>query len=100
MRRALLVLALVALAGDASAQSKTGTTVGTFLKIEPDARISAMGNAGVSRGDGLASFYFNPASVAMLEKKEIAFSHSAWIADIAFDHIGAAFPLGKKGPLR
>jgi len=96
--RRLLVLGLLVLtAGDAFAQSKTGTTVGTFLRIEPDARIAAMGNAGVSQANGIASYYFNPASVALLEKKELAFSHSAWIADISFDHIAAAFPLGKKG---
>jgi len=96
--RRFLVLGLLALsAGNASAQSKTGTTVGTFLRIEPDARIAAMGNAGVSQANGIASYYFNPASVAMLEKKELAFSHSAWIADIAYDHVAMAFPLGKKG---
>ena len=83
MRRLLVLGLLVLTAGNAFAQSKTGTTVGTFLRIEPDARITAMGNAGVSHGNGLASFYFNPASVAMLEKKEIAFSHSAWIASMS-----------------
>ena len=97
MRRALAVLALLALAGEARAQSKTGTTVGTFLKIEPDARIAAMGNAGVSAGNGLAGYFYNPAAIALLEKKEIVFSHSSWIADITFDHIAAAFPLGKSG---
>ena len=97
MRRVLVVLALLALAGEASAQSKTGTTVGTFLKIEPDARVAAMGNAGVCRTDGLVGYYYNPAAIAMLDKKAIVFSHSAWIADIAYDHIGAAFPLGKSG---
>jgi hypothetical protein len=97
VRRALTTLALLTLPACAFAQSKTGTTVGTFLRIEPDARLAAMGNAGVSRGDGLAGYYFNPASVALVEKKEIAFSHNAWIADIAFDHVAAAFPLGKAG---
>jgi uncharacterized protein (TIRG00374 family) len=94
---ALAALALVALAGDGWAQSKTGTTVGTFLKIEPDARIAGMGNAGVSAGGGLTGYYYNPAAVALIDKKEVRFSHSAWIADIAFDHIAAAFPLGKAG---
>ena len=94
---ALAALALVALSGDGVAQTKTGTTVGTFLKIEPDARVAGMGNAGVSIGSGLTGYYYNPAAIAMIGKKEIRFSHSAWIADIAFDHIAAAFPLGKAG---
>ena len=60
-------------------------------------RIAAMGNAGVSIGSGLTGYYYNPAAVALIDKKEIRFSHSAWIADIAYDHIAAAFPLGKAG---
>jgi len=50
---ACLAAALAMAPGAARAQSKTGTTVGTFLTIEPDARIAGMGNAGASLGDGL-----------------------------------------------
>jgi hypothetical protein len=83
----------------APAQTKTGTTIGTFMRIEPDARIAAMGNAGVSFVGGLEGFYFNPASLARSTRHEVAFTHNAWIADIAFDHVAATFPMGKTGTL-
>jgi hypothetical protein len=38
----------VFMAGTAGAQTKTGTTIGTFATIEPSARIAALGNAGVA----------------------------------------------------
>ena len=50
-RFARLTLPAVALlltcAGFASAQTNTGTTIGSFTLVEPSARIAAMGNAGV-----------------------------------------------------
>jgi hypothetical protein len=101
VRLALLAAcaALLAGAAPAHAQTKTGTTIGTFLRIEPDARIAAMGNAGVSFDGGLEGFYFNPASLARSRRHEVAFTHNAWIADIAFDHVAAAFPLGKSSTI-
>ena len=68
-----LAFALVLVAAQpqlARAQSKTGTTVGTFLTIEPDARLAGMGNAGASIGDGLEAYWFNPAAAAGLTHKE------------------------------
>lgn len=88
---------LLAGAGQAWAQTKVGTTIGTFMRIEPDARIAAMGNAGVSFENGLEGFYFNPAALARTTRHEIAFTHNAWIADIAYDHVAATFPMGKTG---
>lgn len=88
---------LLASAGQAHAQTKVGTTIGTFMRIEPDARIAAMGNAGVSFENGLEGFYFNPAALARTTRHEIAFTHNAWIADIAYDHVAATFPMGKTG---
>ena len=39
------------------AQSKTGTTVGQFLLIEPSARSAAMGGAGgTSTGESMAAY--------------------------------------------
>ena len=97
---AAALLALAALAPPpALAQSKTGTTVGTFLMIEPSARAAGMGNAGVSLGSGLDAFYFNPAAIGRATKKEVAVSHAMWIADIGYNHLAAAFPLGGAGTL-
>jgi hypothetical protein len=86
-----------AFATPAGAQSKTGTTMGQFLLIEPSARLTALGNAGVSEGTGLDAVYYNPAAIARATGMEFAFSHVAWLADIRFDYVGAAFPFAGWG---
>ena len=98
-RIAAAALCGLCLAGSAAAQTKTGTTIGTFLLIEPGARIAAMGNAGVSLGTGIEAVYYNPGAIGRLAGNEIALSHSEWIAGIDFNHVAASFPLGGAGSL-
>jgi hypothetical protein len=86
-------------AGNVVAQTKTGTTVGTFLLIEPSARIAGMGNAGVSVGSGIEAAYYNPAAIGRLDENEFALSHAEWFAGIDYNHIAAAFPIGGAGSL-
>ena len=71
-------------------QSKTGTTVGQFLLIEPSARIAAMGNAGVTVFDEASSAYYNPAALGHMAVSDAQFTHSAWLADIAYNYAIAA----------
>ena len=59
-------MALMLAAGSAAGQTKTGTTIGQFLLIEPSARIAGMGNAGVSAWEGLDATYYNPAVIGLL----------------------------------
>jgi long-subunit fatty acid transport protein len=98
MRRSLTVLgALLALSlgsGPALAQTKTGTTLAQFLKIEPGARAAGMGNAGVSLYDGIQSVYYNPAALGSLTKSAVQFTHSDWYAGIAYDYAAGAVTLG------
>lgn len=78
-------------------QSKTGTTIGQFLKIEPSARISALGNAGSALyGEAVAS-YFNPASLGRLENSDIQFTHNNWLADINYNYAVGAIKIGGVG---
>ena len=82
-RIALLAAVLLACASaEAVAQSKTGTTFGAFLQIEPSARIAGMGNAGVSVEGGLEGAYYNPAAIGALEGRQVVFSHNTWLAGI------------------
>ncbi len=85
------------LAGAAAAQTKTGTTFGTFLLIEPSARIAAMGNAGVTEPDGLDAVYYNPAAIARTSQWGAHFTHAAWFADIAYNYVATSMPLGRWG---
>jgi hypothetical protein len=97
--RVLIAVAIAAMAASpAFGQSKTGTTVGQFLMIEPSARIAGMGNAGVSLlVDGVDAAYYNVASLSDLERPTVQFSHSAWLAGIRYDYVAGAFRVGRWG---
>ena len=98
IRRVAAVAAMACLAASpAWAQSKTGTTFGSFLMIEPSARIGAMGNAGATESEGLDAVYYNPAAIARQSRGGIHFTHSAWFADIAYNYVAASLPMGRWG---
>jgi hypothetical protein len=97
LRLAVLVALLVPVS--AGAQTKTGTTIGTFLLIEPHARVVGMGNAGVSLDQGIEAFYYNPAAIGFTRKIEVAVSHAEWFAGIDYNHVAATFPIGGAGTL-
>ena len=92
-----LALAWALVAGQAEAQSKTGTTIGQFLMIEPSARFTALGNAGVAADPDLDATYFNPAAAGRLERLALQFSHVDWFAGIRYDYAALAVPLGRWG---
>ena len=92
---ALLVLA----ASQGYGQSKTGTSVGTFLSIEPSARIAGMGNAGVTNYSEPEAAYYNPGSIGYLHGNSAQFTHSIWLADIAYDYGILTFDVGNAGNL-
>jgi long-subunit fatty acid transport protein len=95
----LAALALTAAATPAAAQTKTGTAIGDFLLIEPSARATGMGNAGVTLDTGLDAVYYNPAAIGQLDRRGALFSHSEWLAGINYNYAGAAMPLRHAGSL-
>lgn len=82
-----------------NAQSKTGTTVAQFLKIEPSARASALGNAGTALYGEATSLYYNPASLGRLSKIDAQFTYNKWLADINYNYAVAAVPIQGIGTL-
>ena len=97
--RTLLVLALAlplaaSLGGAARAQTKTGTTIGQVLLIEPSARLAAMGNAGAVVTDEALAAYYNPGALGFLPSSQAQFTHSPWLADIAFNYATVAVRTG------
>jgi opacity protein-like surface antigen len=78
-------------------QSKAGTTIGQFLKIEPSARAAAMGNAFTSLSGEVSAIFFNPASLGRLQNSDVQFTHNNWIADIAYNYANASINLGEIG---
>ncbi len=95
----LLLVCFVLFSGTilAHAQSKTGTTIGQFLLIEPSARAAAMGNAGVAVYDEIVSAYYNPAAIGQQSGYGLQFTHSLWLADIRYDYAAASLQAGSIG---
>lgn len=86
-------------AGILCGQSKAGTTVGAFLLIEPSARLTAMGNAGAAMYDEVLAGYYNPGAYGRLDRSDIQFTYSAWLAGISYNHAAVAVTTGSTGAL-
>lgn len=100
--RLLVILVLaISLGGVRSvhAQSKTGTSIGQFMNIEPGARLAAMGNAGAAVSGDIQSAYFNPGAIGEISESAIHFTHSEWFADINYNYAAVAFPISGFGTL-
>jgi len=80
-------------------QSKTGTTIGQFLLIEPSARIAGMGNAGVTSYFEVTSAFYNPAALGKLYKSDVQFTHNEWLAGINYDYAALAIKLDEANTL-
>ena len=63
-----------------------------FLKISPDVRSSAMGEAGVSAGDQRAASYYNPALLELGEQRGLSFAHHTWIMDTKVNYLELHIP--------
>lgn len=102
MRKAVLVLAVLAVLavlvpGSTLAQSKTGTSIGQFLLIEPGARLAGMANSGVALAEGIQSVYYNTGALGQMEGAEFQFTHSNWFADIGYEYVAVAYPAPSYG---
>jgi hypothetical protein len=93
----LIATALLVAAAGSFGQSKTGTSVGQFLLIEPSARIASMGNAGATIYDDVGAAYYNPAAIGHFFETGVQFSHVPWLADISFDFAALGLSLGDFG---
>lgn len=78
-------------------QSKAGTTIGQFLKIEPSSRNTAIGTAGTSLYGEASSVYYNPASLGRLQGMDAQFTFNEWIADIKISYAAVALNLSNLG---
>jgi hypothetical protein len=72
---------------------ENGGFSGAFLRVGLGARALAMGNAQVATADNGYGFFYNPAALPLLEKKEFSLSYSSMSLDRKFNFIGFALPL-------
>ena len=96
---AILLTVQCVVSGMAFSQSKTGTTIGEFLTIEPSARIAGMGNAGVSLHDETQTAYYNPGAIGHFDTYGVQFTHSLWLASLTYDYVAISIPLHEWGNL-
>ncbi|WP_407428375.1 type IX secretion system outer membrane channel protein PorV [Arcticibacter sp.] len=70
----------------ASAASRKIPTAVPFLRIAPDAKIGAMGDAGVATPADANALYSNPSKIAYAEEKAaVAISYSPWLRELSTD---------------
>ena len=78
---------------------RVGTTAGNFLEVGYGGAAVGMGDAYVSVGNDLNALYWNPASLALMEKNQALFSYQPWIAGINSSYAAAAIVMPSIGTL-
>ncbi len=71
--------------------NKVGTTSFQFLKIVPDARSTAMGEASASIVNTAEAVFHNPAGLIYVENLDVSFSYVDWLLDIKYSAFSAAY---------
>jgi len=100
MRRAILLLLLTMPAMRALADAgDVGTTAANFLKIPPDARPAAMGEAATAISDDESALVYNPAGMAGSLQDMFSATHIEWFQGIHLEHLGGFAQLGPMGTL-
>jgi hypothetical protein len=93
----LLVVLLFPLVLHAQEVTKTGTTAATFLAIPAGPRALGMGGAFVSIADDPSAAYWNVAGLSHIQQNDIMFDYTQWFADIGYDYVSLAIPMGDAG---
>ena len=103
MKRLLTVISIFAVAmlwspqGAFAQPTKFAQAGMGFLKIDPGARISAMGGTQASVSQTAFDAFANPAGLAFVEGIDVMASSTSWIADISHYGLAAAYNLGGIG---
>src|SRR3954468_1800589 len=83
MRRLLSSVAVaLAFAHPAAGQTQTGSEGSLFLLLPTGAQAVGMGQTMVAAEPGSEGIWWNPASIARLEKRELAIHHSKTVAGV------------------
>ncbi len=99
MRKVVLALVILAsgAAGGALAQTQVGSTIGTFLRIEPSARGTAVGNAGSALPGGIEAVYYNIGALGLIDQSVVQYSRAIWFEGISLDYVAMGLPVAGVG---
>lgn len=77
---------------NAGNEDRSGTSGASHLLVNPWARSSSMGDAGVASTNGLEASFTNIAGLAFTNKTQLKFNHANWMgnAGVAFNSVGLA----------
>ena len=67
-----------------TAFNKTTPSTFSFLKVAQSARVAGMGDAFTAVADGIEGIYYNPASIASVERVGFTFGYSQWLVSSEF----------------
>lgn len=83
---------LCSLAVNAGNEDRVGSAGASYLLVNPWARSSATGDAGIANVNGLEATFSNIAGLAFADKTQVKFNYSNWMgsAGIAFNSAGLA----------
>jgi hypothetical protein len=95
--RAGFVILIVAFLSSMLLAQKVGTSSLQFLKVLPDARGTAMGDAIGSLASGVNAVFWNPAGITRTNGIEISGSLTMWLFDTRQGALAAALPIGDWG---
>ncbi len=92
----LVVMILLVSAGLSDAQdiSRVGTAAAQFLKLGVGAQAAALGEAAVTIPGHVFGLYWNPASIASIDRSSLGVSRNNLYADMAYSFVGFVQPLG------
>ncbi len=92
-RKPLFFIIFFTFLTSATFAEENGGFSGAFLRVGLGARALAMGNAQVATADNGYGFFYNPAALATLDKKELSLSYSSMSLDRNFNFVGFSLPL-------
>jgi hypothetical protein len=96
VKRFLVVLLLAVpftAAQSAEIFEKVGTYDAVFLKIGVGARAAGMGDAFVAVADDGSASYWNAAGIARVQRTELMFNHTSWLAGTLLDQFTYVFSI-------
>ena len=99
IKKILLLLFSISLMVYAQESDQRGTSMANFLKIGVGSRSAAMGDAFVAMTDDASATYWNPGGLALVEKNEVMFQSTNWIADTYLYYLSLAIPFGDLGTI-
>lgn len=96
----LIIIILMASIPAASQDiSRVGTAAAQFLKLGAGARAAALGEAAVTIPGEVTGIYWNPATIASIDRTSFAVSQNQLYAAMKYNFIGAVLPLGNSSAI-